>query len=42
MKVGANWRLWNPAKLAYGQRGAGRRIGPGAMLVFEVDLLAIQ
>lgn len=42
MKIGAKWKLWIPAKLAYGQRGAGRRIGPGAMLVFEVELLAIQ
>ena len=42
MKVGAKWKLWIPAKLAYGQRGSGRVIGPGAMIVFEVELLAIH
>ena len=42
MKVGAKWKLWIPAKLAYGQRGSGRIIGPGAMIVFEVELLAIH
>lgn len=42
MRVGAKWKLWIPAKLAYGQRGSGRMIPPGATLVFEVELLAIQ
>ena len=42
MKVGGKWKLWIPAKLAYGQRGQGRIIGPGALLVFELELLAIQ
>jgi FKBP-type peptidyl-prolyl cis-trans isomerase FklB len=42
MKVGAKWELYVPAKLAYGDRGAGGLIPPGATLVFEVELLSIK
>lgn len=41
MKVGSKYRLVIPSSLAYGERGAGPDIGPGAVLVFEVELLAI-
>lgn len=41
MKVGGSARIVCPAKLAYGQRGAGDVIKPGATLDFEVHLLAI-
>lgn len=41
MKVGGKSRLVCPAELAYGDRGAGGRIKPGATLVFEVELLEI-
>jgi FKBP-type peptidyl-prolyl cis-trans isomerase FklB len=41
MSVGDKWELAIPADLAYGQRGAGAKIGPGAALVFEVELLDI-
>ncbi len=41
MKVGGKSRLVCPAQLAYGDRGAGGRIRPGATLVFEVELLEI-
>jgi FKBP-type peptidyl-prolyl cis-trans isomerase len=42
MKVGGSARLVCPAKLAYGDRGAGNVIQPGAALDFDVHLLGIQ
>ncbi len=42
MPVGSKWQLVIPSDLAYGQRGAGGDIGPGATLVFEVELLSIK
>jgi FKBP-type peptidyl-prolyl cis-trans isomerase FkpA len=42
MKVGEKAKLVCPAAIAYGDRGAGTDIPPGATLVFEVDLLAIN
>ncbi len=44
MPVGSKWQLFIPAELGYGDRGADPRsgIGPGATLIFEVELLSIQ
>ena len=42
MNVGDKWRLTIPSDLAYGEQGAGGMIGPGATLVFEVELLGIN
>jgi FKBP-type peptidyl-prolyl cis-trans isomerase FkpA len=42
MKVGQKAKLVCPSEIAYGDRGAGPDIGPGAALVFEVELLAIK
>jgi len=41
MSVGSKYKLVLPSELAYGERGAGQKIGPDAVLVFEVELLAI-
>ena len=42
MKVGAKWQLVIPSDLAYGERGAGRDIGPHSTLIFDVELLSIK
>lgn len=42
MKVGGRRRLTIPARLAYGDRGAGGAIKPGEALVFVVDLLKVS
>ncbi|HMJ89824.1 MAG TPA: FKBP-type peptidyl-prolyl cis-trans isomerase [Candidatus Acidoferrum sp.] len=42
MKEGDKWQVYIPAKLAYGERGAGGKIGPNAALVFDVELLKVQ
>ena len=43
MHVGDKWQLVIPSDLAYGVRGTGDgTIGPGEVLVFEVELLGIS
>lgn len=42
MPEGSKWKLFIPYNLAYGERGAGPKIGPYSTLVFEVELLKIN
>jgi FKBP-type peptidyl-prolyl cis-trans isomerase len=42
MPVGAKWQLFIPSRLAYGQRGTGKLIGPYAMLTYELEMVGIK
>ncbi|MFM2155258.1 MAG: hypothetical protein RL516_7 [Bacteroidota bacterium] len=42
MTVGSKWTLYLPSKLAYGERGAGGKIGPNTALIFDVELISID
>lgn len=41
MNEGAKYRFFIPAKLAYGEIGAGDAIGPNSTLIFDVELLKV-
>lgn len=42
MPTGSKWKLFIPAGLAYGERGAGENIPPFSTLIFDVELLSIE
>ena len=42
MPVGSKWRLTIPSDLAYGDQGSAPVIGPGATLIFEIELFEIK
>ncbi len=42
MPEGSKWEVTLPPKLAYGERGAGKTVGPNQALKFEIDLISVQ
>ena len=42
MPVGSKYKIFVPADLAYGPRGAGGDIGPESALIFEIELVSIK
>ena len=42
MKEGDKWQLYIPSDLAYGEQGAGEDIGPNAVLIFDIELIAVK
>lgn len=42
MAEGAKWQVFIPSDLAYGERGAGAKIGPNATLVFDIELIKVN
>ncbi len=42
MKTGSKWQLYVPSNLAYGETGAGKKIGPNATLIFDIELISIE
>lgn len=41
MKPGAEWMIYVPSSLGYGERGAGP-IGPNQTLIFKIELISVQ
>jgi len=41
MKQGDKWELYCPPEIAYGPRGAGNKIPPHAVLVFQMELVEV-
>ncbi len=42
MPVGSKWRVYVPARLAYGERSPSPVIGPNSALIFDIELLKIE
>jgi FKBP-type peptidyl-prolyl cis-trans isomerase len=42
MPIGAKWKLFLPAKLAYGEQRRSADIGPNTTLIFELELVSIE
>lgn len=42
MHEGDKWTIYVPAKLAYGEQGAGAAIGPNETLIFDVELVSVK
>lgn len=41
MPVGSKWQVFIPSELGYGDRGAGAKIAPNSVLIFEMELVDI-
>ena len=42
MPAGSKWQVVVPPELAYGEKGAGRDIGPNATLLYDIELIAVN
>ena len=42
MPIGSKWKLFLPAKLAYGEQRRSADIGPNSTLIFELELVSIE
>ncbi len=42
MKVGSKWQLVVPPDLGYGDNGSPPAVGPGAVLIYDVELVGIR
>jgi FKBP-type peptidyl-prolyl cis-trans isomerase len=42
MPAGSTWQIFVPSQLGFGEKGAGRDIGPNATLIYEIELLAVN
>lgn len=42
MPTGSKWKVFIPSNLAYGERGAGGKIGPNSALIFDIELVSIN
>jgi len=42
MPAGSRWQVFVPPQLGYGEKGAGRDIGPEATLIYDIELLAVN
>jgi FKBP-type peptidyl-prolyl cis-trans isomerase len=42
MPIGAKWKLFIPAALAYGEQRGSAQLGPNSTLIFELELVSIE
>lgn len=42
MKTGSRWLVVIPPNMAYGDKGPGGIVGPNAVLMFDIELLAVK
>jgi len=42
MPQGSRWLVVIPSQLAYGDKGDGREIGPGQLVIYELEMVAIK